>query len=118
MNRPRRSPSPSRRSARSRVREECRSCSVHRSYASVWNHVVREIPSFFIIVRKDVQRLVSGCAASFHFFMSSSVIVCRHLSRSEEHTPQLQSLMRISYAAFCLQTHCLHITTTISTHQL
>src|SRR3546814_9126868 len=26
-----------------------------------------------------------------------------HLSRSEEHTSELQSLMRISYAAFCLK---------------
>src|SRR3546814_5094200 len=28
----------------------------------------------------------------------------RPLSRSEEHTSELQSLMRISYAVFCLQT--------------
>src|SRR3546814_10509788 len=27
----------------------------------------------------------------------------RHIIRSEEHTSELQSLMRISYAAFCLQ---------------
>src|SRR3546814_3783295 len=27
----------------------------------------------------------------------------RSLPRSEEHTPELQSLMRISYAVFCLQ---------------
>src|SRR3546814_6621667 len=38
-----------------------------------------------------------------------------HLRRSEEHTSELQSLMRISYAVFCLkktiiqQTHHLHI---------
>src|SRR3546814_3648208 len=29
---------------------------------------------------------------------------CLHLSRSEEHTSELQSLMRISYAVFCLKT--------------
>src|SRR3546814_8993884 len=28
----------------------------------------------------------------------------RYLRRSEEHTSELQSLMRISYAVFCLQT--------------
>src|SRR3546814_7400454 len=28
---------------------------------------------------------------------------CRPLSRSEEHTSELQSLMRISYAVFCLK---------------
>src|SRR3546814_6707530 len=27
----------------------------------------------------------------------------RHISRSEEHTSELQSLMRISYAVFCLK---------------
>src|SRR3546814_3566577 len=27
----------------------------------------------------------------------------RHVNRSEEHTSELQSLMRISYAAFCLK---------------
>src|SRR3546814_1876769 len=29
--------------------------------------------------------------------------VCRERSRSEEHTSELQSLMRISYAVFCLK---------------
>src|SRR3546814_4849634 len=28
---------------------------------------------------------------------------CRHAFRSEEHTSELQSLMRISYAVFCLK---------------
>src|SRR3546814_3118020 len=31
------------------------------------------------------------------------VILQRKLSRSEEHTSELQSLMRISYAVFCLK---------------
>src|SRR3546814_4669124 len=31
------------------------------------------------------------------------VIVPRHRHRSEEHTSELQSLMRISYAVFCLK---------------
>src|SRR3546814_10694168 len=35
----------------------------------------------------------------------------RHLARSEEHTSELQSLMRISYAVFCLKKK-----TTISTY--
>src|SRR3546814_10253162 len=29
---------------------------------------------------------------------------CRNASRSEEHTSELQSLMRTSYAVFCLKT--------------
>src|SRR3546814_2556060 len=32
-------------------------------------------------------------------------IVVKHLGRSEEHTSELQSLMRISYAVFCLKTN-------------
>src|SRR3546814_5348640 len=31
------------------------------------------------------------------------IVVQRHLGRSEEHTSELQSLMRISYAVFCLK---------------
>src|SRR3546814_1045652 len=33
----------------------------------------------------------------------SSQEICHHLPRSEEHTSELQSLMRISYAVFCLK---------------
>src|SRR3546814_10282210 len=33
----------------------------------------------------------------------SAAGVCDHLGRSEEHTSALQSLMRISYAVFCLK---------------
>src|SRR3546814_7292106 len=39
-------------------------------------------------------------------FESSNIHVdedCAQLSRSEEHTSELQSLMRISYAVFCLK---------------
>src|SRR3546814_9142412 len=32
------------------------------------------------------------------------VVVVRLMNRSEEHTSELQSLMRISYAVFCLKT--------------
>src|SRR3546814_6842505 len=44
----------------------------------------------------------------------------RELARSDEHTSELQSLMRISYAVFCLkQKKCLehmYITTPLQTH--
>src|SRR3546814_5521121 len=33
----------------------------------------------------------------------SAGLACRGLLRSEEHTSELQSLMRISYAVFCLK---------------
>src|SRR3546814_2242518 len=32
-----------------------------------------------------------------------SIVTLRHCRRSEEHTSELQSLMRISYAVFCLK---------------
>src|SRR3546814_1846721 len=34
---------------------------------------------------------------------SASIALCGALDRSEEHTSELQSLMRISYAVFCLK---------------
>src|SRR3546814_6084652 len=39
-------------------------------------------------------------------------IVSEHIIRSEEHTSELQSLMRISYAVFCLKTKTKKITLT------
>src|SRR3546814_6729373 len=36
--------------------------------------------------------------------------------RSEEHTSELQSLMRISYAVFCLKKKKINTTTTSNTH--
>src|SRR3546814_2966662 len=44
--------------------------------------------------------LVAPKAAGFHRG--------RHALRSEEHTSELQSLMRISYAVFCLKTQKTH----------
>src|SRR3546814_5407004 len=35
--------------------------------------------------------------------LSDRAFPCRRLARSEEHTSELQSLMRISYAVFCLK---------------
>src|SRR3546814_6588495 len=37
------------------------------------------------------------------FFLLATALVALPLLRSEEHTSELQSLMRISYAVFCLQ---------------
>src|SRR3546814_8905652 len=54
-------------------------------------------------------RLDAPAQKTFHF--DQDIVVARHLlhslglalHRSEEHTSELQSLMRISYAVFCLQ---------------
>src|SRR3546814_7695672 len=39
-----------------------------------------------------------------------------HLDRSEEHTSELQSLMRISYAVFCLKKKKNNKNTSVNTH--
>src|SRR3546814_8412751 len=44
---------------------------------------------------------------------STAEVVMTVLHRSEEHTSELQSLMRISYAVFCLKKKITHITSSI-----
>src|SRR3546814_1847792 len=44
-----------------------------------------------------------SCASSRSSASSSRGCPSRELDRSEEHTSELQSLMRISYAVFCLK---------------
>src|SRR3546814_5291144 len=47
------------------------------------------------------------------------MIDCGEAARSEEHTSELQSLLRISYAVFCLKTKTTHISLHLitTTHQ-
>src|SRR3546814_9336612 len=72
----------------------------------------------FDIAREDVRILSLGTGESTFTvderarnggikdwaFMRSFNAAARAQSRSEEHTSELQSLMRISYAVFCLKT--------------
>src|SRR3546814_9562163 len=51
------------------------------------------------------RRLVSGCRSSAG---NDWACASRNSGRSEEHTSELQSLMRISYAVFCLKTKNTH----------
>src|SRR3546814_3409600 len=48
---------------------------------------------------------------------NSRSVLRRCRSRSEEHTSELQSLMRISYAVFCLKKKIIHKQNTIKTQQ-
>src|SRR3546814_6092654 len=48
-----------------------------------------------------------GSLSEAHFFDLNDT--CEPGYRSEEHTSELQSLMRISYAVFCLKTNKLYI---------
>src|SRR3546814_4022470 len=51
----------------------------------------------------DVSRLVVSCLAIGGFLLAGVVVPGVVVGRSEEHTSELQSLMRISYAVFCLK---------------
>src|SRR3546814_2844317 len=53
------------------------------------------------LLRKIVAKRVAQKGANVS---ASDVIVTQSAQRSEEHTSELQSLMRISYAVFCLKT--------------
>src|SRR3546814_18970187 len=62
-------------------------------------------------------RREAGCASyraqSGMMSPSISVSMGGRKMRSEEHTSELQSLMRISYAVFCLKKNTLHNTTQV-----
>src|SRR3546814_8519543 len=53
-------------------------------------------------------------ATERHGFSFSPAVLEAERSRSEEHTSELQSLMRISYAVFCLKKHITQTQTTSS----
>src|SRR3546814_3832284 len=56
-----------------------------------------------------LDRFAIGQRVDIHLYRVTQIAVDqdraipRHLHRSEEHTSELQSLMRISYAVFCLK---------------
>src|SRR3546814_3736058 len=59
-----------------------------------------------IVLPSLVPAIAAGAALSFARGVSeygSLVLLSGNLPRSEEHTSELQSLMRISYAVFCLK---------------
>src|SRR3546814_10473859 len=55
-------------------------------------------------------RAVLACDTALLIGLVAGPRVIRQLTRSEEHTSELQSLMRISYAVFCFNTKKLSIT--------
>src|SRR3546814_5991714 len=58
------------------------------------------LPVPAIVFRHHFPSLPSSYPPSFSYFPLLKVVI---LIRSEEHTSELQSLMRISYAVFCLK---------------
>src|SRR3546814_4604104 len=68
-----------------------------RSY-DIANMLLAETINSPVILVSDIER--GGCFASI--FGTIKLLKIKH-QRSEEHTSELQSLMRISYAVFCLK---------------
>src|SRR3546814_4118423 len=58
-----------------------------------------------------LQALVDLLQAGLQKLIAKVLVRCPTLLRSEEHTSELQSLMRISYAVFCLKKKTQHIDT-------
>src|SRR3546814_1375197 len=58
------------------------------------------------IRRRNVEKILKAAESVFAkkgFAGASTAEIARKAGRSEEHTSELQSLMRISYAVFCLK---------------
>src|SRR3546814_1702932 len=47
--------------------------------------------------------VIGGVIVRPQIFLRARVVPCVYAARSEEHTSELQSLMRLSYAGFCLK---------------
>src|SRR3546814_1537509 len=65
----------------------------------------REVPSEAIIDYANCRHWITGQILVPHVMdrhVRMRLPICHH-ARSEEHTSELQSLMRISYAVFCLK---------------
>src|SRR3546814_989715 len=80
------------------VRDERSDAPVARSSADTMNGLLSHAPSP-IAVRLAVGGLMLGQAQALILFAAPGPIA----NRSEEHTSDIQSLMRISYAVFCLK---------------
>src|SRR3546814_4404354 len=87
-------------------------------YTTLFRSDLRQITRMMdVVTQSATPKPAPHCAyfqkRSFHVFYNLN----QHEARSEEHTSELQSLMRISYAVFCLKkkkkktTHTHNITT-------
>src|SRR3546814_1939908 len=65
----------------------------HGHVGSVFRQYVRRVGDSDTLLRRRIDIDVIGAVGK----------ACNQLDRSEEHTSELQSLMRISYAVFCLK---------------
>src|SRR3546814_3687327 len=70
-----------------------------------------------LVRRRTLQRLHPPHTFGYCRTMHKTFGNHNEQKRSEEHTSELQSLMRISYAVFCLQKTNTYTTIPINTHQ-
>src|SRR3546814_2186342 len=62
-----------------------------------------EVPAMVNLIRKVQPSLVVNLALPYQDLPIMDACLVAGVNRSEEHTSELQSLMRISYAVFCLK---------------
>src|SRR3546814_9400778 len=88
-----------------------RQCRITTGATGEWNRVrqIVEVPVGNVLARPFLQRFV----ARRRLIQRRSCSAAE--ARSEEHTSELQSLMRISYAVFCLKKKTI-TATTATTH--
>src|SRR3546814_9336962 len=84
---------------------------------STTNHSGREMTAITNIFQDKLEDMDEGSARSFNNILwkdgtQSSKVFAGIQSRSEEHTYELQSLMRISYAVCCLKKTVSRLNTT------
>src|SRR3546814_9203877 len=63
-------------------------------------HQGRPLLQVFLIGQPEFRRKLASQGLEQ---LRQRIVAIHHLTRSEEHTSELQSLMRISYAVFCLK---------------
>src|SRR3546814_10853407 len=78
-------------------------------FRSLFVGLQQHIKVYHLVEQKLVKKLLTGCkfVSCMDVLHSGDHVLVgsfdRRLVRSEEHTSELQSLMRISYAVFCLK---------------
>src|SRR3546814_3836816 len=88
---------------------------IRREHAS--GKAIKVIARDLRLSRKVVRKAIRSPEA-FNYQRTVQPLICLLLSRSEEHTSELQSLMRISYAVFCLKKKKNKQNTTCHTHPI
>src|SRR3546814_6539592 len=79
---------------------------INRSGSAVWSGGLKDGKGAISTQSGALDAHPYGFATRFEGVPGSNpeeLIAAAHASRSEEHTSELQSLMRISYAVFCLK---------------